>query len=147
VTGRLSSREPNAQNVDKDPLIRNCFQAPEGRLLMEADLDQAELRVLANFSGDPALAAIYREGKSLHKEVALALYGPDYDQRQYTIAKSMNFALAYGIQAEGLVKKFGGPTVSREQRLGLAEAQQLIERWAERFPASVGLPPAAESSG
>jgi uracil-DNA glycosylase family 4 len=134
VTGRLSSREPNGQNVDKDPLIRNCFQAPEGRLLMEADLDQAELRVLANFSGDPALAAIYREGKSLHKEVALALYGPDYDQRQYTIAKSMNFALAYGIQAEGLVKKFGGPTVSREQRLGLVEAQQLIERWAERFP-------------
>jgi uracil-DNA glycosylase family 4 len=136
VTGRLSSREPNGQNVDKDPLIRNCFQAPEGRLLMEADLDQAELRVLANFSGDPALAAIYREGRSLHKEVALALYGEGYTEDEYRQAKSLNFGICYGLQAEGLVKKFGGPTMPKESRITLPQAQERIDKWAATFPAA-----------
>jgi DNA polymerase-1 len=137
VTGRLVVREPNAQNVDKDPLIRNCFQAPEGRLLMEADLDQAELRVLANFSGDPALAAIYREGRSLHKEVALALYGEGYTEDEYRQAKSLNFGSAYGLQAEGLVKKFGGPTVSQgEPDHPPPSAGALIDKWAATFPAA-----------
>jgi DNA polymerase-1 len=134
VTGRLSSRAPNGQNVSKEPLVRNCFQAPPGRILMEADLDQAELRVLANFSGDEGLAEIYREGRSLHKEVALALYGPDYNDDQYRQAKSLNFGVAYGLQAEGMVKKFGGPTVARENRLTLPEAQDRIDKWAARFP-------------
>jgi DNA polymerase-1 len=134
VTGRLSSREPNGQNVDKDPLIRNCFQAPEGRLLMEADLDQAELRVLANFSGDESFAEIYREGRSLHKEVALALYGEGYNEDEYRQAKSLNFGICYGLQSDGLVKKFGGPTVPKEKRLTLPQAQEMIDKWAARFP-------------
>jgi DNA polymerase-1 len=134
VTGRLSSRDPNLQNISSDPLIKGQFQAPEGRLLLEIDLNQAELRVAANLSGDEEFARIYREGLSLHKEVATELFGPDYTASQYRVAKAWSFGILYSRQAESLVKEFGGPTIPVDQRLTLPEAQERIQKWAERFP-------------
>jgi DNA polymerase-1 len=134
VTGRLSSRDPNLQNISSDPLIKGQFQAPEGRLLLEIDLNQAELRVAANLSGDEEFARIYREGLSLHKEVATELFGPTYTTSQYRVAKAWSFGILYSRQAESLVKEFGGPTIPVDQRLTLPEAQERIQKWAERFP-------------
>lgn len=134
ATGRLSSSGPNMQNIPRDPLIRGIFQAPPGRVLLECDLDQAELRVLANLSGDESFIQIYREGRKLHHEVATEMYGSDFTQDEYIRAKAINFGIAYGRGASSLVKEFGGPNIPPEKRLTLREANRLVEAWFDRFP-------------
>lgn len=126
ATGRISSRQPNLQNVEKSVMIRRQFAAPPGKILIELDYSQAELRCIAAFSKDPILTAIYRDSsRSLHREVAEMLFGAQYDNRQYTTAKNYNFGIAYGITPEGINANFGIP---------VEEAREQIEVWFGRFP-------------
>jgi DNA polymerase-1 len=124
-TGRLSSRNPNAQNIPRDPLIRDIFQAPPGKILVEADFDQAELRMLAHLSRDEELLRIYREGRKLHDEVAADLYGPNYTEEQRMRAKAVNFGIVYGRTEFSLMHEF---------KIGLPEAQRMVHDWFARFP-------------
>lgn len=140
ITGRLASRNPNLQNIPRDWIIRGIFDAAPGYVILEVDLSQAELRSLAAVSGDPNLVRVYREGGSIHKELAVFLFGeewkknysmpkgtPEYDKayEQYTRCKNVNFGIVYGITARGLSDQIGD---------SVAVAQQYIDGWANRFP-------------
>ena len=143
TTGRLSSSQPNVQNVPRDQLIRGQFSAAPGYCLLDVDLSQAELRVLACLSGDVALAAIFASGLSLHDEVAGLLFA-DYKNFAASadkvlkaqakdwkmIAKNINFGIVYGITASGLV----GQLESNGSIVSIQEAQAYIDAWFERFP-------------
>lgn len=125
ATGRLSSRGPNMQNIPRDARIRNVFQAGPGHSLVELDYSQVELRVLAYLSGDAALSRVYEEGRDLHDEVALSLFGEGFTKEQRIRAKFVNFGIAYGRGAESLVAEFKMPK---------HEAQAMIRGWWETFP-------------
>lgn len=143
TTGRLSSSQPNVQNVPRDQQIRGQFTAAPGYCLLDIDLSQAELRVLACLSGDETLAAIFASGLSLHDEVAGLLF-PDYKQFAASadkqlkaqakewkmIAKNINFGIVYGITASGLV----GQLETNGSDVSIQEAQAYIDAWFERFP-------------
>lgn len=125
-TGRLSSSEPNVQNIPRDPQIRGQFVAPPGCSMIEIDQSQSELRCLAAMSGDPLLCDIYTStDRSLHKEVALEMYGEGYDKDQYVRAKAVNFGIIYGREADSIKDEFS---------IARAEAQRLIDVWFETFP-------------
>jgi len=132
ATGRLSSRNPNMQNIPRDARIRDMFQAPPGRLLVELDYRQVELRVLAYLSGDPGLRRIYDEGRDLHDEVSKQLF-PGWESYKDTVlgkeqrvrAKFVNFGIAYGRGAESLAAEF---------KMGRPEAKHMIDRWWAAFP-------------
>lgn len=124
-TGRLSSSDPNMQNIPRDKLIRNLFVAPEGKKLVQLDYSQAELRVLAYLSDDDWLTDVYVKGDDLHDRVALQMFGPDFDKEQRVMAKTINFGIAYGRGAQSLSDKFG---------LSNAEAQKLIDNWFLPMP-------------
>lgn len=125
ATGRLSSRGPNMQNIPRDKTIRNVFQAPPGRLLVEMDYSQIELRVLAYLSGDQFLRDVYMRGRDLHDEVALALFGPKFTKEQRVRAKFVNFGIAYGRGAGSIASEFGIP---------YEEASRMIKEWFRRAP-------------
>lgn len=125
VTGRLSSRGPNLQNIPNDPDIRAIFQAPPGRRLMEADYKAAELRVLAHISGDPYLKQVYEEGRDLHSEVAEMFFGPNFTKMQRVQAKTFNFGIAYGRTEYSIAEAFG---------ISVEEARMLIAQWFARAP-------------
>lgn len=112
-SGRLSSSRPNLQNITRTkeglPDIRKLFTASPGRTLVQADYSQAELRCIAQASGDPELCAIYEKGLSLHKETASRFYGPDYTTEQYSTSKNVNFGVFYGQSAETFQEKHGIP--------------------------------------
>jgi DNA polymerase-1 len=131
ATGRLSSSDPNLQNIpirtELSRRIRAAFVAPPGRRLLSADYSQIELRILAHYSDDPALLAAFRAREDVHTRTAAETFGvpPDAvtpDQRR--IAKVLNFGIAYGLSAFGL-----------SQRLDLpgAEAQAIIDRYFARY--------------
>ena len=120
VTGRLSSAEPNVQNQPKrKPKVRNIFQAPPGKKLLEVDYKGAELRVLAHISGDPDLTTCFVEGRDLHAEVAKALNAPRIR------AKAVNFGIAYGRTEYSFAEEFG---------VSVEEARQYLVDWFARFP-------------
>lgn len=125
ATGRLSSRGPNMQNIPRDKTVRNIFQATPGRLLIEMDYSQIELRVLAHLSGDAFLRDVYMRGRDLHDEVAAALYGPGFNKEQRIRAKFVNFGIAYGRGAGSIASEFG---------IDFAEAQRMIKEWFRRAP-------------
>ncbi len=132
ATGRLSSSEPNLQNV---PLrtevgvdIRRAFVAPPGRILLGADYSQIELRVLAHLSGDENLTAAFANGEDLHRRTAAVLFDvpPErVDGRMRGIAKRVNFGIIYGISPYGLARDLG---ISRD------EARAHIERFFAAYP-------------
>jgi DNA polymerase I len=130
VTGRLSSRNPNLQNIPRDKTIRNIFQSPPGRVLVEFDYSQAELRVLAVLSDDEFLKQVYRTGRDLHDEVSTALF-PNWDpgtfegQEQRVRAKFLNFGIAYGRGAKSISEEFGMP---------FSDAQRMVKDWFARAP-------------
>jgi DNA polymerase-1 len=133
ATGRLSSSEPNLQNIpirtDVGRDIRRAFVAEPGHLLVAADYSQIELRMLAHLSGDPALIAAFRAGADIHRTVAAEVFGvpPDrVDDHMRTVAKMVNFGIVYGITAFGLARRLGGG-VSRER------AQAIIDDYRRRF--------------
>jgi DNA polymerase I len=132
ATGRLSSSDPNLQNIPIRTLegrrIRQAFVAPPGRVLMAADYSQIELRIMAHLSGDPGLLRAFAEGRDVHEATAAEMFGVSVeavtsDQRR--AAKAINFGLMYGMSAFGLA---GRLDVDR------GSAQQYIDRYFDRYP-------------
>ena len=127
-TGRLSSTEPNLQNIpirtELGRQIRNAFVAEPGHVLMSADYSQIELRLAAHMADVPQLKAAFAAGEDIHNMTALELFGTvDRDTRGR--AKTVNFAILYGISAWGLAGRLG---VERD------EGKAIIARYFERFP-------------
>ncbi len=132
ATGRLSSSDPNLQNIPirtpEGRRIRRAFIAPSGCKLVAADYSQIELRIMAHLSGDVNLLRAFAAGEDIHRATAAEVFGvaPDQvtpDQRRR--AKAINFGLIYGMSAFGLAKQLG---IERE------EAQGYIDRYFERYP-------------
>ena len=132
ATGRLSSSEPNLQNIPiRTPLgreIRGAFVAAPGCVLISADYSQIELRVLAHLSGDEALIEAFRRGEDIHDRTALKVFGPDSGLDPHELrrrAKIINYALLYGKTAFTLAKDIG---VSQQA------AQEFIDAYFAGFP-------------
>jgi DNA polymerase-1 len=132
VTGRISSRNPNFQNITRQardvvPGIRTLFRASPGNVIVQADYSQAELRCIAVESDCKALKDIYyNSGISLHHETAKKYYGhSNYTKDEYTICKNMNFGICY-LQGAG--------TFSQTYGLTYKEAQEYIDLWWTTFP-------------
>ncbi|MDE2302968.1 MAG: DNA polymerase I [Sphingomonadales bacterium] len=127
-TGRLSSTEPNLQNIpirtEIGRQIRECFVAEPGNVLLSADYSQIELRLAAHMADVPALKAAFAEGADIHARTAEELFG-HVDRETRGRAKTINFAILYGISRWGLAARLG---VTPE------EAQAMIARYFERFP-------------
>ncbi len=132
ATGRLSSSDPNLQNIPvrtaEGRRIRDAFVAPPGRRILAADYSQIELRIMAHLSGDPALVAAFRERVDVHRVTASEVFGVPPaavtdDQRR--AAKAINFGLIYGMSAFGL---------ARQLRIGRNEAQEYCDRYFARYP-------------
>ena len=112
ATGRLSSTDPNLQNIPVRTAlgrrIRKVFVAPAGKLLLAADYSQVELRILAHVSGDPGLKAAFAAGEDIHRATAARVLGVDpasVDQEQRSMAKMVNFGVAYGMSDFGLADR------------------------------------------
>lgn len=125
-TGRLSSAEPNMQNIPRDSKTRGMFVAEDEKVFIELDLNQAELRSLACLSGDKILCDIYNStDRSLHNETAIMIFGEDYDSEDKMKAKTVNFGIVYGRTAGSLAEHF---------EISLREAQRWIDGWANGYP-------------
>jgi DNA polymerase-1 len=132
ATGRLSSTDPNLQNIpirnDEGRRIRQAFVAPHGWKILAVDYSQIELRIMAHLSGDKALLDAFRQGKDIHAATAAEIIGVDIEQvtsEQRRRAKAVNFGLIYGMSAFGLSKQLGIPR---------GEAQQYMDTYFERYP-------------
>ena len=132
ATGRLSSSEPNLQNIpirtEQGRRIREAFVAPPGYRLLAADYSQIELRIMAHLSGDAGLLAAFAEGRDVHRATAAEVFGhsPDHvTDEQRRAAKAINFGLIYGMSAWGLARQLG---------IGRGEAQTYVDRYFERYP-------------
>ena len=126
-TGRLSSSNPNMQNIPRNKMIKNLIIATPGTCLLQLDYSQAELRVLAMLSGDPALIDIYVSGRDLHDAVADMMFGPNghKDKELRNLAKTINFGIAYGRGAGSIATKF---------KKSMKEAQDIIDKWFKPMP-------------
>ena len=131
-TGRLSSTDPNLQNIPirtaTGRLIRQAFIAPEGRVILAADYSQIELRLMAHFSGDANLTRAFNEGLDIHTATAAEVLGKAVEEVTPTErrnAKAINFGLLYGMSAFGLAKQL---QMTRE------EAQSYIKLYFSRYP-------------
>ena len=132
VTGRLSSNDPNLQNIPirtaEGRRIREAFIAPPGRVIMSADYSQIELRIMAHISQDASLLKAFAAGEDIHRATAAEIFGGvpaevSSEQRRY--AKVINFGLIYGMSAFGLARQLG---------LERSAAQQYMERYFARYP-------------
>jgi DNA polymerase I len=132
ATGRLSSTDPNLQNIPirtpEGRRIRQAFIAPPGRLLLAADYSQIELRIMAHLSGDPRLAAAFAAEEDIHRATAAEVFGLSLaavtaDHRR--AAKAINFGLMYGMSAFGLAKQLG---------IARGEAQEYVNLYFDRYP-------------
>lgn len=126
-TGRLSSSNPNMQNIPRNKMIKNLIIATPGTCLLQLDYSQAELRVLAMLSEDPALIDIYVSGRDLHDAVADMMFGPNghKDKELRNLAKTINFGIAYGRGAGSIATKF---------KKSMREAQDIIDKWFKPMP-------------
>ncbi len=132
ATGRLSSTDPNLQNIpirnEEGRRIRQAFIAPTGYKILAVDYSQIELRIMAHLSGDQALLDAFRNGKDIHAATAAEIMGVDIEQvssEQRRRAKAVNFGLIYGMSAFGLAKQLGIPR---------GEAQAYMDKYFERYP-------------
>lgn len=132
VTGRLSSNNPNLQNIptrtETGQRVRTGFIAEEGNVLLSVDYSQVELRIVAHIAGDQAMLEAFRQGQDIHTTTAAAIYGVPLaevtkDMRRH--AKAINFGLIYGMSAFGL---------TRRTELTLAESEKFVKVYFERFP-------------
>lgn len=124
-TGRLSSSNPNMQNIPRDKKIKNLLCATPGYKLVQMDYSQAELRVLALLSRDPYLIGVYVNGKDLHDAVAAEMFGPDFDKEQRVMAKTINFGIAYGR---------GPGSIAQTFKKSMNEARAIIAKWFKPMP-------------
>ena len=132
VTGRLSSNEPNLQNIPvrtpEGRRIRQAFIAPPGRVIASADYSQIELRIMAHLSGDEALLNAFHQGLDVHRATAAEVFGVALDQvssEQRRFAKVINFGLIYGMSSYGLAKNLG---------IDNQAAAAYIDRYFQRYP-------------
>ena len=132
ATGRLSSSDPNLQNIpvrtDLGRRIREAFTVPDGCVFVSADYSQIELRLLAHLSGDPGLVEAFVEGEDFHAHTAAQVFGVPVSEvtpQMRTRAKSVNFGIVYGQGAFGL---------SQNLHVGVAEAQEMIDRYYAAYP-------------
>lgn len=132
ATGRLSSTDPNLQNIpirnEEGRRIRQAFIAPHGWKILAVDYSQIELRIMAHLSGDKALLEAFAQGKDIHSATAAEVMGcriDDVSSEQRRRAKAVNFGLIYGMSAFGLAKQLGIPR---------GEAQQYMDVYFERYP-------------
>lgn len=132
ATGRLSSSDPNLQNIpvrnEQGRRIRQAFIPSAGYKLVAADYSQIELRIMAHLSGDKGLLTAFAEGKDIHKATAAEVFGVALDAVTTDMrrsAKAINFGLIYGMSAFGLAKQLG---------IGRAEAQKYMDLYFERYP-------------
>ena len=132
VTGRLSSNDPNLQNIPvrtpEGRRVREAFVAPPGCVIASADYSQIELRIMAHISGDAALLLAFHDGMDVHRATAAEIFGVDTaqvssEQRRY--AKVINFGLIYGMSAYGLAKALA---------IDNTAAKNYIERYFDRYP-------------
>lgn len=129
ATGRLSSKNPNLQNIPvRTKLgmqIRKSFVAPKGKKLIGIDYSQIELRLLAHFSQDTILVNAFNEDKDIHLQTAIALFGEEDAPNKRNIAKTVNFGLLYGMGQKKLSDTLG---------ISTKEAKEIIQRYFESFP-------------
>ena len=132
ATGRLSSSDPNLQNIpirtDEGRRIRAAFIAPPGFRIIAADYSQIELRILAHLSGDPGLCQAFAQGEDVHRATAAEVFGvalAEVTAEQRRAAKAINFGLIYGMSAFGLARQIG---------VGRAEAGEYMQRYFARYP-------------
>jgi DNA polymerase-1 len=136
ATGRLSSTDPNLQNIPirtpEGRRIRQAFIAPPGQVLLAADYSQIELRIMAHLSADAGLAAAFAADEDIHRATAAEVFGlsltevgPDHRRA----AKAINFGLMYGMSAFGLARQLG---------VGRAEAQKYVHLYFDRYPGVKG---------
>lgn len=132
VTGRLSSSNPNLQNIpirtEEGRRVRNGFVAAAGNVLLSVDYSQIELRIVAHMAGDQAMLSAFRHGQDIHATTAAAIYSIPLDavtkdMRRH--AKAINFGLIYGMSAFGL---------TRSTDLTLAEAEEFVKAYFKQFP-------------
>ncbi len=132
ATGRLSSQDPNLQNIPirtpEGRRIRQAFIAPEGHVLLAADYSQIELRIMAHLSQDDGLLGAFASDKDIHQATAAEVFGTALDavtSDQRRSAKAINFGLIYGMSAFGLAKQLGIPRNA---------AQEYIDLYFARYP-------------
>ncbi|MDO3388084.1 DNA polymerase I [Gilvimarinus sp. SDUM040013] len=132
ATGRLSSSDPNLQNIpirtEEGRRIRKAFVAPAGYKIVAADYSQIELRIMAHLSDDEGLLSAFAQGLDVHRATAAEVFGTELDKvtdEMRRRAKAINFGLIYGMSAFGLGKQLA---------LGRNEAQGYIDRYFERYP-------------
>jgi len=132
ATGRLSSSDPNLQNIpirtDDGRRIRQAFVAPPGRKLVACDYSQIELRIMAHLSEDPGLVGAFASGVDVHRATAAEVFGRTLEQvtgNERRAAKAINFGLMYGMSAFGLARQLG---------IGRGEAQDYIALYFSRYP-------------
>ncbi len=132
ATGRLSSSDPNLQNIpirtDAGREIRRAFIPSPGNVLLSADYSQIELRVMAHMSGDEGLVQAFRDGEDIHSTTAVKVFGvaaSDVTRDMRRKAKEVNFGIMYGIGPFGLKTRLG---------ISQGEAQEIIKKYFERFP-------------
>jgi len=131
ATGRISSTEPNLQNIptrfELGKRVRKAFKPEEGKVYLDADYSQIELRVLAAISGDEHMIAAFKEGQDIHKQAASKVFKTPIDEvtkEQRSNAKAVNFGIVYGISDFGLGEQLG---ISRKR------AKQYIEEYLEQY--------------
>ncbi len=132
ATGRISSTEPNLQNIpmrtELGRLIRKVFVPKEGYVFADADYSQIELRILAHMSGDPGLISAYHEGEDIHAITASKVFHVPFEEvtpLQRRNAKAVNFGIVYGISSFGL---------SQDLSISVGEAKEYMEKYFETYP-------------
>ncbi|MEJ4047233.1 DNA polymerase I [Erwinia sp. SLM-02] len=132
ATGRLSSSDPNLQNIpvrnDEGRRIRQAFVAPKGHVIVAADYSQIELRIMAHLSQDKGLLTAFANEQDIHRATAAEVFGVALDKvsgEQRRSAKAINFGLIYGMSAFGL---------SRQLNIGAGEAKKYMDLYFERYP-------------
>jgi DNA polymerase-1 len=132
ATGRLSSSDPNLQNIpirtEEGRRIRTAFVAPPGYRILAADYSQIELRIMAHLSGDEGLLGAFREGIDIHRATAAEVFGKPLNEvsaNERRAAKAINFGLIYGMSAFGLARNLG---------IARGEAKDYVELYFSRYP-------------
>ncbi len=129
ATGRLSSKNPNLQNIPTRTKlgvkIREAFVADENKVLIGIDYSQIELRLLAHFSQDKVLVEAFKQNKDIHRQTAVALFGEAHADAKRSVAKTVNFGLLYGM---------GQKKLSETLHISTKEAKEIITRYFETFP-------------